>query len=100
MVTYSIAARNDALRAAMPLLNEPDALVITRGVARLGGEVIAEVLRKVHRYDDFTPDNDPWGEHDFGVVEHAGHRFFWKIDDHGMQDGFRLVLTVMMNSEY
>ena len=28
----------------------------------------------------FTDDNDPHGEHDFGIVEHGGVRSFWKID--------------------
>ena len=31
-------------------------------------------------FTDFTPDNDPYGEHDFGSFELANHKFFWKID--------------------
>ena len=31
-------------------------------------------------HDAFTPDNDPYGEHNFGSFEHNGIRVFWKID--------------------
>jgi Protein of unknown function (DUF3768) len=29
---------------------------------------------------EFTADNDPHGEHDFGSFQAAGEAFFWKID--------------------
>jgi Protein of unknown function (DUF3768) len=38
------------------------------------------VLRRVRTYVDFTPENDPYGEHDSGSFELAGHKFLWKID--------------------
>jgi hypothetical protein len=38
------------------------------------------IVDQVMAFDAFTPDNDPYGEHDFGNFEHAGHRIFWKID--------------------
>ena len=28
----------------------------------------------------FMPDNDPYGERDFGAFDLAGQRLFWKID--------------------
>ena len=31
-------------------------------------------------FDDFTRDNDPHGEHDFGTVRIAGHTVLFKID--------------------
>jgi hypothetical protein len=31
-------------------------------------------------HDAFTPDSDPYGEHNFGSFEHNGIRVFWKID--------------------
>lgn len=36
-----------------------------------------------------TPDNDPDGEHDFGVIDFDGNRVFWKVDlrDQPMQYG-------------
>jgi hypothetical protein len=69
------------------------------------------VLNKVFTFDDFTPDNDPYGEHDFGMVEHAGEKYFWKFDyyDKDMEFGSpdpsdpaqtTRVLTVFLSSEY
>ena len=95
----AVAARNDALRSRIPSISPPDLLVITRGINALGDEVL-DILQKVREFSTFTPDNDPWGEHDFGSFEHEGRRIFWKIDDHGGQEGYRLVLTVMLADEY
>jgi hypothetical protein len=95
----TVAARNDALRARIPSIPPPDLLVITRGINALGDEVL-DILQKVREFSTFTPDNDPWGEHDFGSFEHEGKKIFWKIDDYNGQEGYRLVLTVMLADEY
>jgi hypothetical protein len=39
-----------------------------------------EIIRRVQKFDTFTPENDPHYEHDFGSFEHAGKTVFWKID--------------------
>jgi len=46
-------------------------------------------LQKIRAFDAFGEDNDPHHEHDFGAVEEAGERFFWKIDyyDRAMEFG-------------
>ncbi len=31
-------------------------------------------------FDTFTPDNDPYGENDFGSREIEGELVYWKID--------------------
>ena len=38
------------------------------------------MLEAVRTFADFTADNDPYGEHDFGAVEIDSRRCFWKID--------------------
>ncbi|MBK8190375.1 MAG: DUF3768 domain-containing protein [Vampirovibrionales bacterium] len=38
------------------------------------------LLKALRELSAFTPDNDPYGEHDFGAFEFAGQRLFWKID--------------------
>ena len=43
-------------------------IVITRGIEALGADGVREVLIAVARFDDFTEDNDPWGEHDCAVL--------------------------------
>lgn len=95
-----VAARYDALRAKIPLVLPPDLLVVTRGIAEMGSEAVREILKKVKAFSDFNEDNDPHKEHDFGVIEHSGRKLFWKIDDYAGQEGYRLVLTVMLAEEY
>ena len=59
-------------------------------------------------FTDFTPDNDPYGEHDFGSFELAGRKFLWKIDLYEAPfvkaaDGAPVVtrvLTIMLAEEY
>ena len=69
------------------------------------------VLDMVRRFDQFTQDNDPYGEHDFGMIEHQGQKFFWKFDyyDRNMEFGSpepsdaqqtTRVLTIFLSEEY
>ena len=62
-------------------------------------------------FDDFSEDNDPWGEHDFGSFEHNGRTINWKIDYYDLALRFhspdaadpavtRRVLTIMLAEEY
>src|SRR5205085_11792472 len=55
-------------------------IVITRGIEALGADGIREVLSAVARFDDFTEDNDPWGEHDCAALTVNGRRIIFKID--------------------
>ena len=55
-------------------------VVITRGIAELDEQVIAAILAQVRSYDQFTPDNDPYGEHDFGSFHHGAVQVFWRWD--------------------
>jgi hypothetical protein len=55
-------------------------IVITRGIEALGAEGVRNVLAAVARFDDFTEDNDPWGEHDCAVLTADGRRIIFKID--------------------
>ena len=55
-------------------------VTLTAGVGALPDRVRAAVITAVRAFDIFTADDDPHGEHDFGAVEVAGERFYWKID--------------------
>ena len=55
-------------------------LVRTIGISALPPEDQSAIREKVERYNDFRPDNDPCGEHDFGSFTHAGKKVCWKID--------------------
>jgi hypothetical protein len=55
-------------------------VMLTSGVSELPIDVKAKALLLAKTFKDFTTDNDPHGEHDFGSFEVAGEKFFWKID--------------------
>ena len=54
--------------------------VMTTGIAALGAEAVARIVRTIEVYDDFCHANDPYEEHDFGSFEIDGHTIFFKID--------------------
>ena len=56
------------------------AVMITAGVEAMPLDQRRSLLQKVRAFDAFSEDNDPHGEHDFGVVDEGGVRCFWKID--------------------
>jgi len=109
-----IAELNDRLRTALGICcGVPGMAVTTRGIADLDESAKVRVLQAVRHFRDFSEDNDPYGEHDFGRVEIDGvGRVFWKIDYYadaecvyGSEDpadtnqSYR-VLTIMLAEEY
>ena len=115
--TERIRDLNDAARkrlAGTIATNALDAsreLVVTRGVAARGWDFIARALAAVRDFSDFTPANDPYGEHDFGAFDLDGVKLFWKIDcydlaleygspDPGDAEKSRRVLTILLAEEY
>ncbi|MCL4230387.1 MAG: DUF3768 domain-containing protein [Dehalococcoidia bacterium] len=84
-------------------------VLITRGVEATG--YVSDLLDRVRTFDSFTPDNDPYGEHDFGSFSLRGQDYFWKIDYYDPELRFhsedkadpartQRVLTVMRADEY
>lgn len=71
-----IANFNDALRRTFT----GGRVMISAGVSALPEEVRATLLAAVQDFDAFGADNNPYGERNFGIVEAAGTRCFWKID--------------------
>jgi hypothetical protein len=93
--------RNDEIRGRLPSADPDDRVVITAGIRWLGPVFLVEVLKQVREFADFTSDNDPYGEHDFGAFEiSTGDKCFWKIDDYDGYEGIRCVLTIMLAEEY
>ena len=97
-----IAAINDEHRRNM------ERCTVTRGVAAMGQDV-NEIFVKVRDFTDFTEDNDPYGEHDFGSFTVSGVKIFWKIDYYDESLGYWCdplspdcvrVLTIMRADEY
>jgi len=75
-VSDAIRQLNDQSRTTF----EGGRVTMTAGVDALPSDVKAMAIRKVATFSDFTPNNDPHGEHDFGSFDLAGQKFFWKID--------------------
>ncbi len=106
--TEKIAQLNDLCRTAMGVAGK---LVQTRGICDLPPEEQSAIREKVEIFADFTEDNDPHKERDFGAFEHKGQKIFWKIDyyDRTLTKGSEdpadpkqtcRVLTILLAEEY
>ena len=87
---------------------------MTAGVIHLlkQWDIPAETLiQQVAQFEDFTEENNPHGEHDFGAFEIPGHQLFWKIDAYDVDYNMgsddptdlnktRRVLTIMLAEEW
>ena len=102
-----IALLNDAFRTTF----SGGKVMMTSGVNELPDCVKAEALVQVTKFSEFTADNDPHDEHDFGSFNLVGRKFFWKIDYYDKRCEFgsddpadpektMRVLTVMLAGEY
>lgn len=105
--TFEIARLNDAFRRSLV----GGQVLVTNGVLSLGHAEVDNVIDAVRRFSDFSAGNDPYGEHDFGMVTCEGQEIFWKIDYYDAQLEFgspnpadpsvtTRVLTIMLASEY
>jgi len=105
--TARIRALNDALRR----FGRGGRVMMTSGIEALGAAGIARVIAAVAAFDDFTGDNDPYGEHDCAILTVDGVRVLFKIDyfdrdltyhspDASDPKVTQRVLTVMLASEY
>ena len=86
-------------------------VMLTHGINALSDADRLAVMNKVRSFNNFTPDNDPHGEHDFGSFKHNAETYFWKIDCYDLQmlahspdptdpSVTKRVLTIMMAQEY
>ena len=105
--TDRIRALNDELRRNLPNGHA----VMTAGIAALGPEAVARIVKTIAVYDDFCHANDPYEEHDFGSFEADGQLIFFKIDyfdkaltAHSPHPSDRSVtkrvITIMLAEEY
>jgi hypothetical protein len=86
-------------------------VVITQGIAGLDEHVISAILAQVRSYDQFTPLNDPYQEHDFGSFWWGDIQVFWRWDYYDLDYSMHSpdpadeavtarVLTIMLAEEY
>lgn len=86
-------------------------VLLTAGINAKPTDDVANILSMVRSFNKFTPDNDPYGEHDFGSFDYKGDKVFWKIDYYDKNYQYlsenpansnvtNRVLTVMLAEEY
>lgn len=105
--TLAIRTLNDQLRTTF----SGGQVLLTPGVNALKSDTMQRVIDAVRGFDDFTPDNHPYGTHDFGMVDIDGERVMFKVDAYdknhecGSPDPAdplvtARVLTILLASEY
>ena len=86
-------------------------VVATRGVMLLPPDERSSLFDAVRTFSSFSPEDDPYGEHDFGALTVQGVRYFWKIDYYDLDlcraspdpadPAFTVrVMTIMRGDEY
>lgn len=105
-----IARINDAFRKRVFKSRQPNGkAIMTFSVAALPSNLQAWLFHAVATDTDFPDGNDPYGEHDFGLIASGDMKFYWKIDyyedaemEFGTEDktnAYR-VLIIMLAEEY
>ena len=104
-----IAALNDLLRTTF----NPAAgrVVATNGIHALPENTKRKIVHLVQTFNNFTTDNNPYGERDYGQVQANGHKACFKFDyyDKSMTmhspdatdpDKTVRVMTIMLTNEW
>lgn len=111
-----IARQNDAFRRTYGQSSRiRGRIMMTAGVAAFDALVLMNIQSSIILFNDFTEDNDPWGEHEFGAVtvniDGEETTIWWKIDLYDRQyhagsekpddpDQTRRVMTILLPSEH
>ena len=86
-------------------------IMLTIGIRELGERAVHEIVGIIRKFTDFSENNDPHGEHDFGSITHDGVKVLWKVDyyDRSLEFGSpdpsdasitTRVMTIMCADEY
>ena len=110
--TASVQQLNDTFRKSILRGKRPDGkAVMTQGVKTLGNLARAYLFQRIINHSHFPNGDDPYGEHDFGVIEAIDWfpKVYWKIDyyensdiEYGTDDKINCyrVLVIMLADEY
>ncbi len=74
--TYRIRMLNDQLRQRLT----GGSAFVSSGIAALGAETVNRLVQVLTTFSDFSQENDPYGEHDFGTFDFEGKPVLFKID--------------------
>ena len=86
-------------------------VLLSQGISFKPTNEKAEILDKVRNFNNFTKDNDPYNEHDFGSFDYKGETIYFKIDYYDRNYQYispnpadekvtNRVMTVMLACEY
>ena len=86
-------------------------VLLSAGIAAMSSEDKANIISMVQNFNDFTPSNDVYGEHDFLSIDYKGNKIFAKIDYYDLNYEFmsenpanpditNRVLTILLSCEY
>lgn len=105
--TVRIRALNDYLRRNL----SGGVAVMTPAVAALGADFVQRAISAMAAFDDFHNGNDPYKEHDLGIIEVDGRKLIFKISyydkslilhspDPSDPNVTERVITLMLAEEY
>ena len=103
----TIATLNDTFRKTFT----GGQVLLTAGIDSMSSEDKANIVSLVQNFDNFTPDNDPYGEHDFFSIDYKGNKIFAKIDYYDLNNQYmsenpahpsvtNRIMTIMLAEEY
>ena len=86
-------------------------VLLSAGISAMSSEDKANIISMVQNFNDFTPSNDVYGEHDFFSIDYKGNKIFAKIDYYDLNYEFmsenpanpditNRVLTILLSCEY
>lgn len=102
-----IATLNDTFRKTFT----GGQVLLTAGIDSMSSEDKANIISLVQNFDNFTPDNNPYSENDFGSFDYKDEKILWKIDYYDLNNQYmsenpanpditNRVLTIMLAEEY
>lgn len=106
--TRKIAALNDALRTRF----EGGQVMMTAGIAALSEEIRGQIINAVQKFDQFSEDNNPYGERELGFIRLTpGLHIAWRVDAYDLRLKYASpdpadprvttrVLTIMLATEW
>ena len=63
-------------------------VLLTAGIAAMSSEDKANIISMVQNFNDFTEDNNVYGERDFGSFDYKGEKILWKIDYYDLNNQY------------
>ena len=79
-----IATLNDKFRRSF--INGE--VLLSAGIAAMSSEDKANIVSLVQNFDNFTPDNNPYSENDFGTFDYKDEKILWKIDYYDLNNQY------------